>query len=78
MPFYKDPMSYGNLIIEFKIDFPKKNFFNKEKIDKLTQILSADNKPTLSSDKKDPKTSKILEEYREADLNPSATGSHEE
>jgi hypothetical protein len=29
MPFYKDPMSYGNLIIEFKVEFPKKNFFNQ-------------------------------------------------
>ena len=60
MPFYKDPMSYGNLIVEFKIEFPKKNFFNKEKIDKITQILSANKKATLSSEKKDPKTSRIL------------------
>ena len=40
MPFYKDPMSYGNLILEFKVDFPKKNFFNQQKIDKIIQILS--------------------------------------
>lgn len=32
MPFYKDQMSYGNLIVEFKVDFPKKNYFSKEKI----------------------------------------------
>ena len=24
MPFFKDPMSYGNLIIKFTVDFPKK------------------------------------------------------
>lgn len=42
MPFYKDPMSYGNLIIEFLVDFPKKGFFNKEKIDKLIGILGMD------------------------------------
>ena len=29
MPFYKDPMSYGNLIIEFKVNFPKQNSLNK-------------------------------------------------
>lgn len=40
MPFYKDSMSYGNLIVEFIVEFPKKNFFNKEKVDKLIQILS--------------------------------------
>jgi len=25
MPFFKDPMSHGNLIIEFKVEFPKGN-----------------------------------------------------
>jgi len=60
MPFYKDPMSYGNLIVEFKVEFPKKNSFTKDKIDKITEILSADKKPTLSNAKRDPKTSKIL------------------
>lgn len=40
MPFYKDPMSYGNLIVEFKVEFPKKNFFNQQKINKIIQILS--------------------------------------
>ena len=78
MPFYKDPMSYGNLVVEFKVEFPKKNFFNKDKIDKITAILSPNNKPTLSGDKKDPKTCKILEDYSEADLNPSPGGGHEE
>lgn len=29
MPFWKDPMEYGNIIIEFKVNFPKKNFFTK-------------------------------------------------
>jgi DnaJ family protein A protein 2 len=24
MPFYKDPMAHGNLIIKFTVDFPKK------------------------------------------------------
>ena len=32
MPFYHDTMSYGNLIIEFIVDFPKKNYFAKDKV----------------------------------------------
>lgn len=62
MPFYKDPMSYGNLIVEFKVEFPKKNYFNKEKLDKVIQILGGKDKKAATSEKKDAKT-KILEEY---------------
>ena len=58
MPFYKDPMSYGNLIIQFKVEFPKKNFFNQQKIDKLIKILGNE-KPKLPA-KRDPKTSRVL------------------
>ena len=52
MPFYKDPMSYGNLHIEFKIDFPKKNYFNKDKIEKLINVLGMDIEKTNTKDKK--------------------------
>lgn len=62
MPFYKDPMSYGNLIVEFKIEFPKKNFFGKDKIDKIIQILSQE-KPKATNEKRDPKTNKVLEDF---------------
>jgi DnaJ-class molecular chaperone len=40
MPFYKDPMAYGNLIVEFKVEFPKKNSLSKDKIDKIIQIIT--------------------------------------
>ncbi len=62
MPFYKDPMSYGNLIVEFKIEFPKKGFFGKDKIDKIIQILSQD-KPKATNEKRDAKTNKVLEDF---------------
>ena len=29
MPFYKDSMSYGNLIIDFKIEMPKRGGLSK-------------------------------------------------
>lgn len=71
MPFYKDPMAYGNLIIEFKVSFPKKNFFNKDKIAKLNSLLGMDiERKNFKADKK----SKILEDYSEADLNPNPEG----
>jgi DnaJ-class molecular chaperone len=28
MPFYKDPMSYGNLHLEFKVVFPPSGFLS--------------------------------------------------
>ncbi len=31
LPFYNDIVSHGNLVIEFLVEFPKKNYFNKEK-----------------------------------------------
>lgn len=73
MPYYKDPMSYGNLHIEFKVEFPKKNFFNKEKIEKVISILGMDIEKSSAKDKK----SKILEDFHEADLNPNPEGGQE-
>lgn len=37
LPYYKDPVSYGHLYIEFIVQFPKKGSFNP---DKLTKILN--------------------------------------
>ena len=78
MPFYKDPMSYGNLIVEFKVEFPKKNYFPKDKIERILQIFNSDKKPLVGNEKRDPKTSKILEDFNEADLNPNPEGGQEE
>ena len=75
MPFYKDSMSYGNLIIEFFVDFPKKNFFGKDKIDKLISVLGMD---IEKQDSKGKKNAKILEDFNEADLNPNPEGGEEE
>lgn len=57
MPFYKDPMSYGNLIIEFKVQFPKKNFFNNDQIGQLKSIFGID---VERKDHKNNKKAKIL------------------
>lgn len=42
MPFYKDSMSYGNLYIEFLVDFPAKGSITPQKAEKLAKILGLD------------------------------------
>lgn len=39
MPFFKDPMSSGNLIIEFKIDMPKRGDLSAEQLTSLASLL---------------------------------------
>lgn len=39
LPFYKDPMSHGNLIIEFLVDFPKRNSLSKDAIEKIRLVF---------------------------------------
>lgn len=57
MPFYNDPMSYGNLIIEFKVQFPKKNFFNNDQIGQLISTFGIEKE---KKDHKGNKKAKIL------------------
>lgn len=70
-------MSYGNLIVEFKIEFPKKNYLGKDKLEKIIQIFNSEKKPLTGTEKRDPKTAKILEDFSEADLNPNPEGGQE-
>lgn len=39
MPFYKDSMSYGNLLIEFLVEFPPQGSITPQKAEKLLKIL---------------------------------------
>ena len=64
-------MSHGNLIIEFEVEFPKKNSFSKDKIEKIINILGMDIQKGASKDKKH---TKILEDFQAADLNPNPQG----
>jgi DnaJ family protein A protein 2 len=39
IPFFKDNMSHGNLIIEFKIEMPKRGDLSKDQLEALAAIL---------------------------------------
>jgi len=69
MPFHKDPMSFGNLYIEFEIEFPKKG--DLKNIEDLKKLLPAAENP-LPLDKK---ICEYIEDYDETSLHPDANGS---
>jgi len=72
MPFYKDAMSYGNLYIEFQVQFPKKGTIKGPEIEKIAKVLNGNIIKSESYGKN--KTCKIIEEYDESDLNSSPEG----
>jgi len=67
MPFHKDAMSYGNLYIQFEIEFPKKG--DMKNIEDLKKILPSP--PSVQFDKKNVE---YLDVYDETSLNPNADG----
>ena len=76
MPFYKDPMSHGNLYIEFIVNFPKKNQISGTNLEKIAKILNG--KPVKSEGYSKTSKNKILEDFRENDLNQSPAGLEDE
>ena len=76
MPFYKDPMSHGNLFIEFIVNFPKKNAFSGVNLQKIAKILNG--KVTKTEGYAKNNKNKILEEFNERDLNENPMGADEE
>ena len=39
MPFFKDSMSHGNLVIDFNVVMPKRGTLTKEQLEELAKIL---------------------------------------
>jgi DnaJ family protein A protein 2 len=69
MPFHKDAMSYGNLYIQFEIEFPKKG--DMKNLDDLKKILPTPASNGVAFDKKN---AEYLDTYDETSLNPNADG----
>ena len=72
LPFYKDAMSYGNLYIEFFVQFPKKGALKGGDLEKVVKLLGGVLPKTDGYSKN--KACKILEEFDEADLNSHPAG----
>lgn len=69
MPYYKDPMSHGNLIIEFKIIMPKRGEITKENLQKLAELLPGKVNPRPQNDKYE-----MLEDFDIESANTSEEG----
>mmetsp|Transcript_112718 Transcript_112718/g.158127 ORF Transcript_112718/g.158127 Transcript_112718/m.158127 type:complete len:103 (+) Transcript_112718:695-1003(+) len=68
MPFFKDPMSYGNLYVTFDVEFPKKGQIKKP--ENLKDILPVPGN-LANFDKK---TAEMLMDFDPSGTNPKAEG----
>ncbi len=65
-------MSHGNLYVEFIINFPKKNSITPANIEKIANILKG--KIIKSEGYSKTSKNKILEDFKEKDLNSNPAG----
>lgn len=71
MPFYKDSMSHGNLIIEFHILMPKRGTLNADQLKQLAELLPGKVNPRPVGDKYE-----MMEDFRKDETNTSEMGGH--
>ena len=71
MPFYKDSLSHGNLIIEFHVLMPKRGTLTAEQLKQLAEILPGKVNPRPEGDKYE-----MMEDFRKEDTNTSEQGGH--
>lgn len=76
MPFYHDAMSHGNLYIEFIVNFPKKGSLSPAQVEKICKVLNG--KMVKSEGYSKTSKNKILEDFRENDLNENPAGAEDE
>lgn len=71
MPFHKDSMSHGNLIIEFHVVMPKRGTMNADQLKQLAELLPGKVNPRPANDKYE-----MMEDFRKEDTNTSEMGGH--
>lgn len=69
MPFFKDSMSNGNLIIEFEIEMPKRGQLTKEQLDALATIL-----PGKVNERPKDNNYEMLQDFDKENVNTSEQG----
>jgi len=71
MPFYKDSLSHGNLIIEFHVLMPKRGALNADQLKQLAELLPGKVNPRPANDKYE-----MMEDFRKDETNTSEMGGH--
>ncbi len=71
MPFFKDNMSYGNLIIQIKIEMPKRGELSKQQLEQLAKIL-----PGKVNERPKDNNYNMLEDFEKENVNTSEEGGH--
>lgn len=71
MPFYKDSLSHGNLIIEFHVLMPKRGTLTTDQLKQLGEILPGKINPRPVNDNYE-----MMEDFRKEDTNTSEQGGH--
>lgn len=74
MPFYKDEMSHGNLVIKFIIDFPQPQEIDEKLCEELKKILPGSKELILKKESK----IEYLDEFDEKFMNTNPEGGHKE
>ena len=69
LPFFKDPMSYGNLIINFHVNMPERGEFDKEQLLELAKLL-----PGKVSDRPKDNNYQMLEDFDRENVNSNEEG----
>lgn len=71
MPFHKDSLSHGNLIIEFHVIMPKRGTLTSEKLKQIAELLPGKVNARPADDKYE-----MMEDFRKEDTNTSEQGGH--
>lgn len=71
MPFFKDSLSHGNLIIEFNVVMPKRGTLSAEQMKQLAEVL-----PGKVNTRPSDNNYEMMEDFRKEETNTNEQGGH--